>query len=1168
MEKRKVTLEDKFILETGQAFMTGIQGLVRLPMMQRRRDLSEGFNTAGFISGYRGSPLGGLDQQLVRNARLLDEHHVRFNPGINEDLAATSIWGTQQAGLHGKGKYDGVFGIWYGKGPGVDRSGDAFRHANLAGTSRKGGVLALMGDDHTCESSTTCHQSEFAMMDAMMPVLNPAGVQEILDFGLYGWALSRYCGCWVGLKCIHDTVESTACVDVNSKRIKIVYPDDYAIPPDGLNIRWPDNPHAQEKRLHEHKIDAALAFCRANRLNRALFESRQAKIGIISTGKALLDTRLALDELGIDRQKADQLGIGLFQVAMPWPLEREGIIEFCKGLELLVVVEEKRGVIEPQIKDFLYGITGAPRVIGKLDERGHKLFPSVGALDPNHLALTIADRIASICLDPQIAQHAARIMEMSESSEKTSNVLSRLPYFCAGCPHNTSTVVPEGSHAYAGIGCHYMAQWMNRDTAGFTHMGAEGANWVGESHFSERKHVFQNIGDGTYLHSGLLAIRSAVAAGVNITFKILFNDAVAMTGGQPMDGPLTVPRITRQVDAEGVRQVVVVTDDPSRYLREAGFAPGVTVHDRAELDHVQRKLRDIPGVTVLVYEQTCAAEKRRRRKRGLYPDPPRRIFINSEVCEGCGDCGVKSNCVAVLPIETELGRKRVIDQSACNKDYSCINGLCPSFVSVLGGKPRRTISHERQEISFEQIPDPVPPQIERTYNIVITGVGGTGVITISALLGMAAHIERKGCGILDMIGLAQKGGAVLSHLRIADSQEDIHTPRIASGGADLVLGCDLVVTGGRQALSLVSRGRTSLVVNKQEMITGDFTRDADLVFPGLELIQAIKKTAGDENVEFLNSSNLAAALIGDSIAGNLFLLGFAFQRGLIPLEADSIEMAIELNGIAIEQNLQAFLWGRRAAHDMKMVLKSAFPEPSTIIHESPQTLDGLIQDRFDRLVKYQDRAYAERYLNLVERVRNVEAERKPGFSSFTESVARNYFKLLAYKDEYEVARMHTRKEFHDLLAQKFDGNFRLMLHLAPPLWSSRDRFSGEPKKKTYGPWVFPVLKILARFKFLRGTPFDLFGYTKERRLEQRLIKEYEQSMEDLMRRLNRENHPVAVQIVDIPEQIRGFDQVKYRSTEEASKKESKLLKLFHQAPQVSWTAEHSETSVPLPVEEN
>ena len=1154
MEKRQVVLQDKYLLEKGRAIMTGIQALVRLPLVQRRLDQSRGWNSAGFISGYRGSPLGALDQQLVLNRELLEEHHVRFNPGVNEDLAATSVWGTQQAEIHSQGRYDGVFGLWYGKGPGIDRSGDALRHANLAGTSSRGGVLALMGDDHTCESSTTCHQSEFAMMDAMVPVFNPAGVQEILDFGLYGWALSRYSGCWVGLKCIHDTVESTATVDVSADRCNIILPEDYQIPPDGLNIRWPDSPHEQERRLHEYKLDAVRAFVRANRLNRVLMDSQNARIGILSTGKALLDTRLALDELSLGPQEAEVLGVRLMQVAMTWPLEPEGILEFSQGLKLIVVIEEKRGVIEPQLKELLYHTADAPQVIGKQDEQGALLFPSAGALDPNHIALTLSDRILERCTPKassetsalsQLRDRVGKLRERIESSGKIEESLSRLPYFCAGCPHNSSTVVPEGSHAYAGIGCHYMAQWMDRSTAGFTQMGAEGANWVGESFFSKREHVFQNIGDGTYFHSGLLAIRSAIAANVNVTFKILFNDAVAMTGGQPMDGPLTVPRITQQVRAEGAGEVVVVTDDPNRYQGENRFASGVTVYERKQLDQVQRRLREISGVTVLVYEQTCAAEKRRRRKRGRFPDPPRRIFINEEVCEGCGDCGVKSNCVAVLPLETELGRKRVVDQSACNKDFSCANGLCPSFVSVMGGKPRKAKPISMGTLSFDELPEPELPQFEKNYNIVITGVGGTGVITIGALLGMASHIEKKGCGILDMIGLAQKGGAVLSHLRIAMDQQEIHSPRIAGGGADVIIGCDLVVSGGNKTLELVNAGHTQMIVNSHEMITGDFTRNADMAFPLLELKKAISETAGPNHVDFINSQRLATALIGDSIASNLFLLGYAFQSGMIPLEASSIEEAIRINAISVDQNLQAFLWGRRAAHDLEQVNRIAFPETTKISEtKKTQSLDELIDDRCRKLEKYQDKVYAERYRKKVEQIRELETSKKPGATDLSFAVARYYFKLLAYKDEYEVARMHTSPEFSKRLENQFEGNYSLKIHLAPPLWSKRDPNSGEPIKSTYGAWIFGAMKILSRFKFLRGTAFDLFGYSEERRLERQLIREYEQLLEELLAGLQPENHSISIQLAELPEQIRGYDVVKKLHVRDAEKNRQELLDRF------------------------
>ncbi|MDP7583081.1 MAG: indolepyruvate ferredoxin oxidoreductase family protein [SAR324 cluster bacterium] len=1145
MEKRSVSLDDKYTLRKGHAFMTGIQSLVRLPMVQRELDLKAGLNTAGYISGYRGSPLGGYDQQLERNKKLLDEFHVKFQPGVNEDLAATALWGTQQSGLGGEGKYDGVFGIWYGKGPGVDRSGDVLRHANYAGTSKFGGVLALMGDDHTAESSTVCNQSEFAMVDALIPVLNPSGVQEVFDFGIYGWALSRFSGCWVGLKCLHDTVEATASIDVDVERLKVVIPDDYNFPEDGLNIRFPDTPHAQDQRMHEYKMDAVRAFCRANKLDRTIWQGGRAKIGVVTVGKSYLDTRLAFEELGIDETEAERLGVRLYKVAMPWPLELEGILEFAEGLDLIIVVEEKRALIEPQIKEMLYDASQRPQVIGKLDETGEALFRTAGALDPNHIAATIGRRILNFRGDADLKNHLHEMESRLDSSLLPQESMVRLPYFCSGCPHNTSTVVPEGSIAMAGIGCHYMVQWMDRNTLGFTHMGAEGANWVGQSPFSTRKHIFQNIGDGTYFHSGIMAIRAAVSSGINITYKILYNDAVAMTGGQGFDGPMSVQSIIQQMFAEGAKQVTVVSDDPDKFTQSSGIPPNVKVYDRKELDFVQREMREIEGVTVLIYEQVCAAEKRRRRKRGMIPDPPRRIFINDDVCEGCGDCGVKSNCVSVLPLETQFGRKRVIDQSACNKDYSCVNGLCPSFVSVVGGKMRKNSPSVNTNGTWSSLPDPVLPQINGTYNIVLTGVGGTGLVTIGALLGMAAHIENRGVGILDMIGLAQKGGAVLSHLRIGNSPDDIHSPRIASQGADLVIGGDLVVTGGQKTLSVIKSGHTKLVVNSYELITGDFTKNADMLFPSLKIKQSIQQFAGSDHTEFLDASRLATALIGDTIATNIFMLGFAYQRGLIPLEQSSIEKAMEINGLSVEGNKLAFLWGRRTAHDGKRVSELT----SSIVagfglKDPPEGLDELIQHRADVLRDYQNKSYVQRYLHLVERVRTLEIDRVPGSTEFTEAVASYYFKLLAYKDEYEVARLYTNGDFMQKIKGRFEGDYKLKLHLAPPLFSSRDAHNGEPVKTAYGAWILSAMNLLARFKFLRGTAFDPFGKTSERKMERRLIEEYEQTIEELLRGLSKKNHALAVEIARIPEQIRGYDMVKQKHVESAKSQKNELLNEF------------------------
>lgn len=1160
MEKRTVSLEDKYTLRKGHAFMTGIQALVRLPMVQRELDLKAGLNTAGYISGYRGSPLGGYDQQLERNKKLLDEFHVKFQPGVNEDLAATALWGTQQTELGGEGKYDGVFGIWYGKGPGVDRSGDVLRHANYAGTSKFGGVLALMGDDHTAESSTVCNQSEFAMVDALIPVLNPSGVQEVFDFGIIGWALSRFSGCWVGLKCLHDTVEATASIDVDVERLKVVIPDNYNFPEDGLNIRFPDTPQAQDLRMHEYKMDAVRAFCRANKLDRAIWQGGSAKIGVVTVGKSYLDTRLAFEELGIDETEAERLGVRLYKVAMPWPLEPEGILEFAEGLDLIIVVEEKRALIEPQIKEMLYDASHRPQVIGKLDETGEALFRTAGALDPNHIAATIGRRILTFQGDAKLKKNLHDMESRLDSSLLPQESMVRLPYFCSGCPHNTSTVVPEGSIAMAGIGCHYMVQWMDRNTLGFTHMGAEGANWVGQSPFSKRKHIFQNIGDGTYFHSGIMAIRAAVSSGINITYKILFNDAVAMTGGQGFDGPMSVQSIIQQMFAEGAKQVTVVSDDPDKFPQSSGIPANVKVYDRKDLDIVQRELREIEGVTVLIYEQVCAAEKRRRRKRGIIPDPPRRVFINDDVCEGCGDCGVKSNCVSVLPLETQFGRKRVIDQSACNKDYSCVKGLCPSFVSVVGGKMRKNSPSVNINDTWSSLPDPELPQINGTYNIVLTGVGGTGLVTIGALLGMAAHLEKRGVGILDMIGLAQKGGAVLSHLRIGNSPEDIHSPRIASQGADLVIGGDLVVTGGQKTLSVIKPGYTKLVVNSYELITGDFTKNADMIFPSLKIKQSIQQVAGTDHTEFLDASRLATALIGDTIATNIFMLGFAYQRGLIPLEQSSIEKAMEINGMAVEGNKLAFLWGRRTAQDGKRVNElTASIVAGFGLKDPPEGLDELIQHRADVLKDYQNKAYVQRYLHLVERVRTLEIDRVPGSTEFTEAVAAYYFKLLAYKDEYEVARLYTNGDFMKKIKGRFEGDYKLKLHLAPPLFSKRNPHTGEPIKTAYGAWILSAMNLLAHFKFLRGTAFDPFGKTAERKMERRLIEEYEQTIEELLPRLSKKNHALAVEIARIPEQIRGYDLVKQKHLESAKSQEKELLKEFSSSVGITATLKSAET---------
>ncbi|NWG23911.1 MAG: indolepyruvate ferredoxin oxidoreductase family protein [Pseudorhodoplanes sp.] len=1146
MTLRQVSLDDKYDLTQKQVFVTGYQAIIRMCLMQKERDRRAGLNTAGFVTGYRGSPLGGLDQQFMRAARKLEAADIRFQTGLNEDLAATALWGSQQAELRGEGKFDGVFGIWYGKGPGVDRTGYVFRHANFAGTSRHGGVLALMGDDHTAESSTTAHQSEFHFLDVMIPILNPAGVQEIIDYGLYGWAMSRYCGTWAALKCMHETVESTAVVDGSLDRVNIVIPTDYVMPEGGLNIRLNDTILGQEARLHDFKRDAMLAFIRANRLNRLITSGgANPKIGIITTGKSYLDVRQALDELDIDEMRCNEFGIRIYKVGCPWPLSQRELKDFAEGLDLIIVVEEKRSLIEVQVREELYGTANQPVCIGKRDERGDWLFPVKGALDPNEVAIAIGERVLARRHNDDLATRVSRLKQSQHALREIQDVAQRTPYFCSGCPHNSSTVVPEGMRAYAGIGCHYMAQWMDRSTLGYTQMGGEGANWIGEAPFSNRKHVFQNLGDGTYNHSGYLAIRAAIASGVNITYKILYNDAVAMTGGQRNEGGLTVPQIARQVAAEGARRVVVVTDEPDKYPGGTEWPRGLTIHHRDDLNEVQKELAAVPGTTVLIYDQTCAAEKRRRRKRGQFPDPDKRVIINELVCEGCGDCGVKSNCVSVQPLETEWGRKRTIDQSSCNKDFSCIKGFCPSFVTVHGAKPKKGKGISEGG-GLPALPDPVLPAIGRPYGIIVTGVGGTGIVTIGGVLGMAAHLEGKGVGIIDMAGLAQKGGAVYSHIRIANRPEDIHAIRMAAGGCDVVLGGDIVVAGNKKVLAAVRHGATKIVANMAEVLPGDFTRNADFSLPTERLKRALVSAAGRENVSFVEATRLATALMGNSIAANIFLVGYAYQKGWLPLSAASIEKAIELNGEAVPMNQAAFRWGRRTAVDETAV--TALVPPSATQDDNrrlSQSLDEMIERRVAFLTAYQSRRYARRYRDAVERIRKAEAAAVPGQTNLSEAVARYLFKLMAYKDEYEVARLYTDGTFLRQVADSFEGDtLRFEFHLAPPLLAKVDKATGEAKKMSFGPSMMTAFGILKRFKFLRGSLLDPFGHTEERRTERRLIADYEALLGEIAEKLTPENHALAVGLAAIPEKIRGYGHVKARHLKAAKADEAALLEQF------------------------
>ncbi len=1119
-----VSLDDKYDLARQRVLVSGSQAVVRLLLMQQARDRRQGVATAGYVTGYRGSPLGGLDQQLWRAADVLQPAGIVFNPGINEDIAATALWGAQQAELRGEGRFDGVFGLWYGKGPGVDRSGDALRHANLAGTSPWGGVLALMGDDHTCESSTTAHQSEYAFVDAMIPVLNPAGVQEILDYGLFGYALSRYSGTWVGLKCVKDTVESTATVDGSLDRVATVIPGGFRMPPGGLAIRTHDNPLAQEERLHEFKIPAVIAFLRANAPDRMVLSGgRSPRIGIVTAGKSYLDVCQALAELGIDEVRAANLGLRLLKVACTWPLDPHSIRGFAEGLETIVVVEEKRGLIEGQVKEILYGTANQPAVLGKKNESGAWLFPSKGALDANQIAIAIGERLLAGRHDEPLARGLAALRQAQDVLAGIHDVAERTPYFCAGCPYNTGTVVPEGSRAYAGIGCHYMVQRVaDRHTEGYTQMGAEGANWIGEAPFSTRGHMFQNVGDGTYVHSGSLVVRAAVAAKVNITFKILFNDAVALTGGQKPDGDPTVEGIAAQMVAEGARKVVVVSEEPKRY---AGRLPsGTTVHHRDDLDAVQRKLTEIGGVSVLIYDQTCAAEKRRRRKRGQYPDPDQRIIVNELVCEGCGDCGIQSNCVAIQPVETEFGRKRAIDQSVCNKDFSCLKGFCPSFVTVHGAMARQAAVLNDDEAD---LPDPPRlPMLAGNYAVLITGVGGTGVVTIGALLAMAAHLEGKAAAVIDMAGLAQKGGPVMSHVRIAPALGDIKAVRVAAAGADLLLGCDAVVAGSARSLAAIAPGETAVFVNTHETYPGAFTHDPDYTLPMRRIVQAITARAGAARSRFIEATEIATALTGDAIATNMFMLGLAWQAGAVPLSHFAILKAIELNGVDVAMNRAAFGWGRRAAVAPEVVAGIAAERSGRRKPPPAQSVDELAARRTRFLTDYQNEHYAQRYADAVAAMHEAETRVAPGRGDLAEAVARNLFRLMAVKDEYEVARLFVDGSFQRQLAGAFDSWGKLEFHMAPPLFAKRDKATGHLKKQTYGPGLMRVLRLLARLRKVRGSWLDPFGHTAERRMERRLLAEYEATLTTIRAHLAPENHHLAVALARYPEKIRGFGHVK------------------------------------------
>ena len=1144
------TLDDKYSLGAGRAFMSGVQALVRLPMLQRQRDLVAGLNTGGFISGYRGSPLGGYDQALWAAKKHLAHNHIVFQPGVNEELGATAVWGTQQLDLYPQSKkYDGVFGIWYGKGPGVDRCSDVFKHANMAGTSKHGGVIAIAGDDHVSKSSTAAHQSDHIFKACGLPVFFPSNVQDILDMGLHAFAMSRFSGVWSGMKTIQEVVASSASVSVDPDRVKIILPEDFVMPPGGLHIRWPDQPLEQEARLMDYKWYAALAYVRANKLNHNVISTPQDRFGIIASGKAFNDTRQALNDLGLDDDTCRNLGIRLHKVNVVWPLEATITRDFAQGLQEILVVEEKRQVIEYQLKEELYNWRAdvRPNVLGKFDEQEgdgtggewsmanpsqNWLLRAKADLTPAIIAKAIAKRLKKLGvpadiisrMDQRLAVLSAREQQLIELKTDTGE---RAPWFCSGCPHNTSTRVPEGSRALAGIGCHYMAVWMDRSTTTFSQMGGEGVAWVGQAPFTTDQHVFANLGDGTYFHSGILAIRQSIAAGVNITYKVLYNDAVAMTGGQQVgerpEGH-SVIQIHKSLLAEGVAKLIIVTDQPEKY-DGVTLEAGVTVHHRDELDSLQRQFREIKGTTAIIYDQTCATEKRRRRKRGKMVDPEKRVVINELVCEGCGDCSVQSNCLSVEPIETEFGRKRRINQNSCNKDYSCVKGFCPSFVTVEGGQLKKPKKATRGDVTgLPAIPEPALPLAEKAWGIVVGGVGGTGVITIGQLLGMAAHLEGKGVVTQDAGGLAQKGGATWSHIQIANRPEAIHTTKVDTAQADLVIACDSIVGAAKYTLTVMQQGRTFVALNTHGTPTAAFVKNADWKAPGANCEAAIRASVGDALVGAFDAEQVAVQMLGDSIYTNPLMMGYAWQMGRIPLSLATITRAIELNGVQVDNNKAAFDWGRRCAHDLAAV-QALFKAQAVIQFVKKPGLAEMVATRVDFLTGYQDAAYASSYKAFVEKVQAAEAPL--GGTGLSEAVARYLFKVMAYKDEYEVARLHTDKAFTDKIAGMFEGDYKLVHHLAPPLTAKKND-KGELLKQPFGPWMRSAFGLLAKMKGLRGGPLDIFGRTAERKAERALIIEYRACIEELLPKLNADNRALAVDIARVPEDIRGYGHVKER----------------------------------------
>jgi indolepyruvate ferredoxin oxidoreductase len=1149
---RDYALSDSLWARSGQIFLTGTQALVRLMLMQRQRDATAGLNTRGFISGYRGSPLGMVDLAVWKAGSKFLEQGIRFLPAINEELAATAVLGTQRVEADPQRTCDGVFALWYGKGPGVDRAGDALKHGNAYGASLHGGVLMVAGDDHGCVSSSMPHQSDQAFQAWHAPVVSPGNVAEYLEYGLYGWALSRFSGNWVGFTALSEVVESASTVDLDAINARVAAWRDaqsilsmtgYIPPADGLHYRWPDLPSLKiEQRLHA-KLDAVRAFARVNSIERTIVESPHATVGIVTAGKAHYDFMEVLRRLDITPETLARHGVRICKLGLTYPIELTRMREFARGLRELLVIEEKGPVVEAQIRDLFYNLPDRPLVLGKHDATGAPLIPAVGELRPSRLIDIVAGWVAEHYPDLD-RRHLVRDFTIPELLSNAADSVKRVPYFCAGCPHNTSTKVPEGSHAQAGIGCHFMASWMDRDTEGLIQMGGEGVDWVSHAMFTKVPHVFQNLGDGTYYHSGYLAIRQAVAAGATITYKILFNDAVAMTGGQPVDGIISVDGIARQVEAEGVKKVVVLSDNIHKYdSMHDRFPAGTEFFDRAELDAVQRRLREIAGVTILIYEQTCAAELRRRRKKGQLPDPSRRLFINEQVCEGCGDCSVQSNCIAVLPVETELGRKRKIDQSACNKDYSCAKGFCPSFVGVLGGQLRRKVGALEGGLDefirhIDALPRPAAHAWTGPYDLLVTGVGGTGVVTVGALIAMAAHLEGKSASVLDFMGFAQKGGAVLSFVRLADIPSRLNQVRIDAQQADAILACDLVVAASADALQTVRRGRTRIVANTHEIPVAESLHNPDASLRKPQLVEKLRFASGAERLDTLDAQALSESFLGDSIASNVVCLGYAWQCGVIPVTLKALLRAIELNGVAVEGNKLAFSVGRLAAADpaaLEQLLLTRAEDPRA------ETLERLVQRGVQHLTAYQDAAYARRYVDFVgkvhERERQLAADPQ---MPLTRAVARSLLKLMAYKDEYEVARLYTDGTFKQALQQQFEGDFALEFYMAPP-FLGRGKNGQPPKKVRLGSWLLPAMRLLARGRVLRGSALDFFGKTEERRMERRLIEDYTGRMESLLPQLDRDRLKLATEIAALPLAMRGFGHVKIANVALTKAREAEML---------------------------